>query len=315
MIEKLIIDTDPGIDDALAIACALVDPSAEVLALTTIYGNAPLEKTTHNAYRILEALGHQEIPVYTGAHRPLTLPPKDYPSFVHGEDGLGDIPEEDPVTKTNEHSLSAAQYIVDTVNRHPGEITLVPLGPLTNLALALALDPGIAGKVKRVVLMGGNLHVPGNISAAAEANIFCDPHAADQVFAAHWPVTAVGLDVTHTVISTPDYFERLEQRLPSAGKFLHDISRFYLNFYNKQYGINGCHVHDSTAVACALHPEWFTMETGQLRVLTDNVYRGKMLMHKKNDLNYRHNPWAGRPDVNVAVDVDSNKVLEWLEKL
>ena len=163
--------------------------------------------------------------------------------------------------------------------------------------------------------MGGNLHVPGNISAAAEANIFCDPHAADQDFAAHWPVSVVGLDVTHKVISAPDYFERLEQRHPQTGKFLHDISRLYLNFYQNHYSINGCHVHDSTAIACALHPELFTMERGQLRVLTDDVYMGKMLMHKKNDLDYRYNPWAGRPELDVAVGVESDKVLEWLERL
>ena len=312
MQEKLIIDTDPGIDDALAIYCALQDQNAEVLALTTVFGNADIDTTTENALRLLDVF-ESDLPVYRGAAKPLILPPKEHPAFVHGENGLGDIPQ--PKATRKEEALSAAQYIVDMANRYPGEITLVPLGPLTNLALALQLDPTIVGKIKKVVLMGGNLHVPGNISAASEANIYCDPHAADIVLGATWPVTVVGLDVTHEVVSTPEYFERLEQRSPFVGKFLNDITQFYLKFYQKQYSIGGCHVHDSTAIACALYPEWFEMELGQLRVLSDEVYRGKLLMRKENGLHYRHNPWANLPTQSVAVKVDSVKVLEWMERL
>ena len=181
--------------------------------------------------------------------------------------------------------------------------------------MTLALDPTIAAKIKKVVLMGGNLHEPGNVTAAAEANIYCDPHAADQVFATHWPVTVVGLDVTHQIISTPEYFQRLEQRNPVTGKFLKEITQHYLDFYQSHNKIDGCHVHDSSAIACALHPEWFTVETGQLRVLCDETCRGKLIMHKENDIEYHQNPWAGRPNVDVAIQVRVDDIFQWLEEM
>ncbi|CAM3661509.1 nucleoside hydrolase [Parendozoicomonas haliclonae] len=312
MKEKLIIDTDPGIDDALAIYCALQDNNAEVLALTTIFGNANIDITTENTLRLLDVF-ERDIPVYRGAAKPLVLAPKPAPAFVHGENGFGDIPQ--PKATRKEESLSAAQYIVNMANQHPGEITLVPLGPLTNLALALQLDPTLATKIKKVVLMGGNLHVPGNISSVAEANIYSDPHAADMVFTAQWPVTVVGLDVTHHVISTPEYFDRLEARSPVVGKFLNDITRFYMEFYQQHLDIAGCHVHDSSAIACALYPEWFEMEQGQLRVLCDEEFRGKVLMHKEMDQFFKYDPWKGLPTQNVAVKVDHDKVLNWMESL
>ncbi len=152
MTEKLIIDTDPGIDDALAIACAFADPKAEVMALTTVFGNASIDDTTENALRILEVYD-RDIPVYRGAHRPLTMPLREHPSFVHGERGLGGAVQ--PKAAKTTEQLSATQYLVNAANQHPGEITIVALGPLTNLALALALDPTIGHKIKRVVSMGG----------------------------------------------------------------------------------------------------------------------------------------------------------------
>ncbi|PVZ72239.1 nucleoside hydrolase [Pelagibaculum spongiae] len=312
MATKFIIDTDPGIDDALAIACAFADPQIEVLALTSVFGNASVTQTTENALRILEVL-EQDVPVYPGAHRPLTMPAKDFPAFVHGENGLGNIPQ--PKAKRQPEPISAAQYIVNAANQYPGEITIVALGPLTNLALAVALDPTVAQKIKRVVSMGGNLHVPGNVSAAAEANIYCDPDSADQVYNAGWPVSVVGLDVTHQVTTTIEYFEQLEKKQPIVGKFLHQITRFYMDFYQDCYQIDGCHIHDSSAIACATHPEWFGMESGQLRVVCDGECKGKLLLHKDAGYIHKFNPWLEKPEVDVAVTVDVKAISNWLDTI
>ncbi|MCL1078670.1 nucleoside hydrolase [Parashewanella spongiae] len=312
MNNKIIIDTDPGIDDALALACAFNAPEIDVIALTTIFGNASVQQTTENALRILEIF-EQDIPVYSGAHRPLTMQAKEYPAFVHGENGLGNIPQ--PKAKKQAEAISAAQFIVNTTNQFPNEITIIALGPLTNLALALALDASIAQKIKRVITMGGNLHVAGNVSAAAEANVYCDPHAADQVYTAGWPVSVVGLDVTHQIRVKNSFFEKLEQKLPEKGKFLNVITQFYMNFYQDSYIMEGCHVHDSSAIACAIHPEWFVMESGQVRVICEGECMGKLMLHHDTGYTHRVNPWQNKPIIDVAVNVNVKAVKNWLEDL
>ena len=177
---KIIIDTDPGADDALAILFALQRPELEVFGLTSIFGNVPTDLAAQNALRLLTVAGRLDIPVAQGAAKPLSIPPASYAYWVHGDDGLGNLNL--PLSKTQPIPQAAAQFIVDTVMAHPGEVTLVPIGPLTNLALALALEPRITGNVAGVVLMGGAARVNGNVNPAAEANIFHDPHAADAVF-------------------------------------------------------------------------------------------------------------------------------------
>ena len=312
--EKLIIDTDLGVDDALAIYCALNDDAAEVQALTTVFGHAAVETTTENALRLLEIF-ERDILVHKGASSPLAPLLSEHPSFsfAHGENGLGNIPP--PKANKIPKSSNAAEYIVDMANAYPGKITLVALGPLTNLALALQLDPSIERKIKKVVLMGGNLPVSGNVPVASRSNIFCDPQAADSVFGAFWPVTVVGQDVTFSVIVTPEFFKRLERRSPEAGVFFHARTHDHLDCYRNQYNVNGFPAQDATTVAYALHPEWFKIEREPLRVRYEENNHGMMDIHEKNILNDSGSLGDDRPMQSTAVKVNSDKVLSWMESL
>ncbi|MBK8835664.1 MAG: nucleoside hydrolase [Anaerolineae bacterium] len=197
MTRKIIIDTDPGVDDAMAIYLALRSPELELVGLTTIFGNSNVEATTRNTLNLLHVAGRTDIPVARGAGRPLVLPPGPTGEWVHGDDAMGNIGWTtvlDPALKPID--IPAARFIVDTIMANPGEITLVPIGPLTNLALALQLEPRIAANVREIVMMGGSVLAPGNVSPLAEANAHNDPHAASVVFSADWPITMAGLDVT-----------------------------------------------------------------------------------------------------------------------
>ena len=209
--KKIILDTDPGIDDAIALCYALNHPELEVLALTTIYGNVAVDLATQNALRLVELnsgdLNNATVPVATGTGTPLKIAPNPVVDFVHGANGFGEIQLPEPSLQAA--SQSAAELIVDLIHKHPGEITLVAVGPLSNIALALELSPDIATLVKDVVVMGGAFHREGNVTAYAEANIWNDPHAAQQVFTANWPLTVHGLDVTYQISFSPAYLDRL----------------------------------------------------------------------------------------------------------
>jgi len=200
MTRKIIIDTDPGIDDTMAIMLALKSPELELLGLTTIYGNVNCSQSTINALKILEVAGRSNIPVAKGSDVPLVIEPHHHATFVHGDDGMGNTHLSLPASKALD--ISAAQFIVEMIMKNPDEITLVPIGPLTNIALALRIEPKIAKLVKEVVIMGGAATVRGNVTPVAEANIWQDPHAASIVFSAGWPLTMLGLDVTTKVIQT-----------------------------------------------------------------------------------------------------------------
>ena len=208
--KRIIIDTDPGVDDSMAILFAFCSPEVEVIGLTTIFGNSGSGQTTENALRLVELVNRPDIPVARGAETPILRPFKGFGWRVHGRNGLGEVDFPAPTTKPDPRR--AAQFIVDTVMANPGEITLVPLGPLTNIALAVMLEPKIAENVKEVVLMGGAANAKGNASGTAEANVRNDPEAAKIVFEAPWKVTMAGLDVTTKTIMSLDYVEQLKKR-------------------------------------------------------------------------------------------------------
>ena len=197
MAEKVIIDTDPGIDDSMAIFYALNSPEIELLALTTIFGNASTEICTTNALRLLEIAERSDIPVYKGAEKPIQSERRGSPDFVHGPDGQGD--SNLPPPKTSVQSETALEYLHTTIRNNPGEVTLIPIGPLTNIAELLRHDSSIDQDIKEIVLMGGNAISEGNATPAAEANIINDPEAADIVFSANCDISMVGLDVTNKV--------------------------------------------------------------------------------------------------------------------
>jgi inosine-uridine nucleoside N-ribohydrolase len=304
MTKKVLIDTDPGIDDAMAILFALNSPELEVVGLSAIFGNVHTELATANALRLLEFAGKAHIPVAQGAARPLHLPLDGVADFVHGANGFGEVDLPAPVARAVEQS--AAHFIVETVMSHPGEITLVPLGPLTNLALALALEPRIAHQVAGVVLMGGAATVNGNVNPAAEANIINDPHAADRVFTAGWPVTMVGLDVTMATVMDQDYIASLATS--RTGALINDICRFYLDFHHRLHGAYAAHTHDPSAIAYLIAPELFTVEYGPVRVITEGLALGQTLWDRRGAW-YAPNAWSLSPPAGVCVGVDSTALL------
>ena len=227
MTTKLIIDTDPGIDDAMAIHYAFAHPDLEVLALTSVFGNVWVEQATRNAL-ILAEQAHYPCCVAEGAGQPLVMAPNDPSHYVHGDEGFGDLPALTPETSADPRP--APVVIAELCRRYPGEIVLAPVGPLTNIARLLEHDPEITRYVKKLVIMGGAVFCPGNVTPVAEANIWNDPHAADRVFAADWPIELIGLDITQNIKCTPDDFQRLAEAAPDIGGFIHQISKFYINF-------------------------------------------------------------------------------------
>lgn len=306
MARKIIIDTDPGVDDAMAIFFALQSPELDVIGLTTIFGNVHTDLATTNALRLLEIAGRPDIPVAKGADNPLAGPFEGPVPFVHGDDGQGNINLPPPAGRPIDQT--AAAFIIERVMSQPGEVTLVPIGPLTNIGLALRLEPRIAENVREVVLMGGNAIGPGNATPAAEANIHNDPEAADIVFAAPWQVTMVGLDVTHTVNMTGADIEAYRQIGTPMAEHVYRILPHYRRYFESTYGTDGIYVHDSSAIAYLIDPSLFKVERWPIRVETNHgISRGKtwpMLGERMLP------PWEGLPLVNVPVAVDGRKLVE-----
>lgn len=307
MKKKILIDTDPGVDDAMAILFALACPEFDVVGLTTIFGNVTTELATQNALRIVEFAGRADIPVAHGAEAPLAIDLDDVATYVHGDDGLGNTNQPPPAGKAID--VPAARFIVETIMANPGEVVLMPIGPLTNIALALAIEPRIVDHVDQVIIMGGAVLADGNVTPAAEANIWHDPHAADKVLTAGWPLTLVGLDVTTKVVMDGAYFERLRATGLKTCAFIDDISTFYRDFYRASVGVDGCYTHDPSTVAYLLDPSLFRVESGPVRVLTQGIGFGKTMMDRNHDAD-RLTAWAGKPPINVCLDVDAQGVLD-----
>ena len=309
MSEKIIIDTDPGIDDAMAIAFALRSPSLDVIGLTTVFGNVTCDLTTANTLRLLEIAGRTDIPVAQGAFDPLIGPHGRLAAFVHGDDGQGNLHL--PPPKIAPVAQSAAAFIVEQVMRDPGNVTLVPIGPLTNLALALRIEPRIAQNVRRVVLMGGNAYTAGNATPAAEANCHADPEAADLVLGAGWNVTMVGLDVTHKVNMTAGDITRYaaEGNNPLADHVTR-ILPFYQHFNETHTpGLSGIYVHDSTAIAYLIAPHLFDTVRQPVRVETQGISRGKTWPATRSGGGSYPPAWENRPPVDICIGVDGPAVV------
>jgi inosine-uridine nucleoside N-ribohydrolase len=300
-VKRIIIDCDPGVDDSMAILFAFNSPEVQVEGLTTVFGNTETAITTQNALRLVELAGRPDVPVAMGAAKPLLRPFTGDGWVVHGRNGLGEVAYPEP--KLQPDRRRAAQFIVDTIMANPGEITLVPVGPLTNVALAVLLEPRIAQHVAQVVLMGGAAAMPGNVSAVAEANIRNDPEAAHIVFRAGWPLVMVGLDVTTKTVMSDAYMEELRSANNRYTDFIYAISRHYNNFY-KQIGITeGFHVHDSSALAYVIDPTLFTTRPA----FVDVEY------HSPHHDGQTVADWRGRrepPNTLVCVDVESERFLE-----
>ncbi|MBX6350481.1 MAG: nucleoside hydrolase [Clostridia bacterium] len=311
----LLIDCDPGIDDAVALVFALCHPAAEVVAIGSVHGNVPASLAAENALRVLEILGDDRTPVAEGAARPIAQE-LSTDEWVHGQDGLGDTRLPAPRRgTTGEH---AADQIVRLCRERPGELTLVALGPLTNVALALLKEPELPRLVRRVVVMGGAAAVPGNATAVAEANIWHDPEAADLVFRAGWPLAMVGLDVTMKALfglEERDRLRRLAESRPAAA-FLDAILAYYTRVYEPILGRPAAAMHDPLAVAAALEPDLVRWESWPVRVERRGEWtRGMTVADRRMPARAR----AGRPAsddqearVEVAVEVDATRFLDRL---
>ena len=251
MAKKIILDCDPGHDDAVAILLALGNPEIEIVGITTVGGNQSLEKVTYNARAMLEAAHAHDIPVYAGSDRPLVRE-QEVAESIHGETGLDGV--ELPVPTRPLEDMHAVNFIVKTImESEPGTITLVPTGPLTNIALALRMEPHIAERVSEVVLMGGGFH-EGNWSAVAEFNIIVDPEAAHIVFNAPWKLTMVGLDLTHQALCTPEVQRRIEEIGTPLAVIVSGLMDFFRKTYQDNQDFVDPPVHDPCTVAYLIDP-------------------------------------------------------------
>jgi inosine-uridine nucleoside N-ribohydrolase len=296
-VTRILLDCDPGHDDAIALLLALASPELELLGVTTVAGNQTLEKTTANAIRVLEFAGRGEIPVAAGADRPLVREPV-VASNVHGETGL-DGPDLPPprASRVQQH---AVDFLAERIRAENGAVTLVPIGPLTNVALLLALRPD--ARPERIVLMGGAI-AEGNVTPAAEFNIWCDPEAAARVFASGIDVTMIGLDITHKALFTAAHVERLEGRV---GQMVSELLRFYGEFHRKVYRFDGSPIHDAVAVAQVIRPDLIDIEHLNTEIdVESELCRGRTVI----DVWRR----SGRePNSHVGVDIDADGFLDLL---
>ena len=305
---KVIFDTDPGIDDAMALLFLHRHPQIDLIGITTVFGNAPIDLTTRNALFLAQAWGISA-PVAQGAGVTFdpSRPEGHWPTFIHGENGLGDV-DIPPVIGRTVDDRPAWQFIIDTVRAQPGEVTLVAVGRMTNLALALKADPDFAALVKEVVVMGGAFDLNGNVSPAAEANIHGDPEAADVVFTAPWRVTVVGLDVTLKRVMTSGFLAEMAAAGGAPVQLLSDISQFYIDFYRHRVG-DGMVVHDSCACVYLVAPELFKTRSGPVRVVCGGIADGQTIQ-KPDGRVFPAGHWDGHPSQLVCIDVEPERVLD-----
>jgi inosine-uridine nucleoside N-ribohydrolase len=297
---RIILDTDPGHDDAIALLLALASPELEILGITTVSGNQTLEKTTANALRILEFVQRTDVPVHAGAPRPLVRE-QWAAAYVHGESGL-DGPEL-PDPETEPRKGHAIDFIAAQVEEHDG-VVLVPVGPLTNIGLLLAKYPGIESRIARVVLMGGAI-AEGNVTPAAEFNVWADPEAAHRVFTSGIDVTMVGLDVTHKALLLPEKVDEI-RRTGRVGSLVAQLYDFYHERHVRMYGWEGSPVHDALAVAHVIRDDFVETEHRHVQVdIGPEPGRGRTYV----DLWKRA---GNEPNAHVGVDVDGPRFIQFL---
>ncbi|MFH8135972.1 nucleoside hydrolase [Pantoea osteomyelitidis] len=292
----LIFDTDIGVDDAFALACAA--RTQNILGITTVFGNVEVGQAVKNARLFCDKMAI-DAPVYRGCSRPLALAATS-PAKLHGEDGLGDAFE----NSWSDSAPGAVQFIIDSVRAQPHEITLVAIGPLTNIASAINQAPDIIPLVKELVMMGGAFGTDGhagNVTPFSEFNIWKDPHAADQVLASMLPVVILPLDVTHKVLITGKEVCQLNQPVLSA------ICRLYLAHSQQKEGFNGMALHDTLTLSYLCQPDAFQVVNAPVRVITEGISRGQTV-RRVTSLASRENPFAGCRAQTLCLGVDAEAV-------
>lgn len=299
MARKVIIDTDPGIDDAVALTMALFDPRLEVIAVTAVAGNISAEKATRNVQVILDQLDPPRIPRIGMATQPEDGMPTST-EHIWGKDGLGD--QDFPVAEL--HNLHPSEKILyDEVRAAPEQVTILCLGPLTNIANCLNRDPAWATMVGELVIMGGAVIHPGNVTPAAEFNIHCDPESAEQVFASAMTKTLVPLDASDPVIFDFDLLDQLPSDTTRAGEFLRRILPYAFRTHRQHFGLEGIHLHDPVALAALLHPELFRFEEMAGAVETVGTLTNGMTLFDRR----RRPQWRKNMDVALECDLAAVK--------
>lgn len=305
---RIIVDADPGIDDALALYYLRAQPDTEIVAIGTVHGNVPVAQSTANALRLVERLG-LNVPVAMGAAKPLAQPLMTAED-VHGEDGLGGFAGDTPTTACTDES--AAEQLARLARAHPGELNLLAIGPLTNVALALQIEPRLPQLLGNVTIMGGALNVPGNITSYAEANFWHDPEAADLVLQAHFEdLTIVGLDVTMASHAPGEWLDALPQ-----DNYARQFLRFYADFYESFLGRTGFVPHDPLAAAIMLQPDLATYVEDRFAIeLTGRYTRGALVADQRflaEGSPFGRDIATERTKVRYAVTADRDRFLDQL---
>jgi purine nucleosidase len=302
--KKIIIDTDCGVDDAQSILLAFGSPLAEVVAFTTVHGNAPVEKTTANVLKVLD-LVNKDVPVYPGCAKPLVAE-TNFAAYVHGEDGLGDAGI--PASKRKPEKKHASLALVDLASAHPGEYDLIAIGPLTNLAVAQELDPDLPNKFASLTIMGGAIFAKGNINISAEFNIFADPEAGRAVFE-RWPMVRIlSWEMTMDHLFTKEDIDRFFALNTPKSRFMHDTSQLVLGFVRKMFNQEFLYPADELAVACAIDPSLITKkECHHVSVETSGI--------QARGLTYVD--WwerSGKPiNAEIILDLDQRRFVKMME--
>lgn len=303
---KMILDLDTGVDDALAISYALADPEVDLIGIVSSYGNNLLDVCAENSLKLLELLGHTDIPVFKGLPHSCTTDHFDVMQVskdIHGDNGIGDVELPTPSRALEEQS--GVDFYIEAAHKYGKDLIIIPTGPMTNLAAALKKDPEIADLIGNVTFMGGALTVEGNVTPVAEANINQDPKAADEVMKSNLPLTMVGLDVTLRTLLTKNETKQWRELGTASGKAFADITDFYIDaYYNLDIDKRGCALHDPLAVGVGVDPSFVSTISLFMKVVyQEGPYYGRTIGDnaKLNDPN---------PNVKVAVNVDKERYLK-----
>ena len=312
--QRILIDTDPGVDDAYAILLAMRSPELHVAAITTVCGNVSVEQATQNLLTILGLLDLDEFPIIAQGEAVPLIKPLVTAAHVHGDDGLGNTsrlrnadgsPRYAPAN-TDLSSMSGVELILEMASRYPDELTLVALGPLTNLAKAIRKDAAKMRQVRKIIVMGGAFEEYGNVTTTAEFNIFVDPHAAQEVFQFGVPIHIFPLDATHQVVLTGERLRaEIESREDKISRFLWDATQACMEFYRQHVGFWGFHIHDALPIAMLTHPDYFESVDASVQVETaGDLTNGMTVADLRRERQRPH------PNAQVCVKVAAEAFLD-----